>query len=181
MKAQKSRLTLVLLLLAFNTSILFSADTSHGDTRQRVEKEVRHELVMLPFYGIFDNLAFQIDGAKVTLLGQAINPTLKADAERQVKRIEGVESIENKIEVLPLSPNDDRIRLAVFRAIYEHTALTRYALRAVPTIHIVVKNGHVTLEGSVANQADKSISGIQANAVAGVFSVNNALRVDAER
>lgn len=145
--------------------------------RARLEREVRHELVMLPFYGVFDNLAFKIEGYKVTLLGQATRPTLKTDAEQVVKKIEGVESVDNQIEVLPLSPNDDRIRLAVYRAIYGRPGLDRYALRAIPTIHIIVKNGNLTLEGVVATEADRNIAGVQANGVSGVFAVKNNLRV----
>ena len=144
----------------------------------RVEREVRHELVTLPFYGVFDNLAFQVDGGTVTLLGQVSRPTLKTDAERVVKSIEGVERVINRIEVLPLSPYDDRIRLATYRAIYGNTALNRYALQAVPPIHIIVKNGNVTLEGVVANEGDKNIADIQARSVPGVFSVTNNLRVE---
>ncbi|HZS51423.1 MAG TPA: BON domain-containing protein [Bryobacterales bacterium] len=145
--------------------------------RQRLEREVRHELVMLPLYGVFDNLAFKVDGYKVDLMGQVTRPTLKADAERAVQSIEGVESVDNKIEVLPLSPNDDRIRLAMYRAIYGDSSLSRYALRAVPTIHIIVKNGNVTLEGAVSSEADKNLAGIRARGVSGVFSVTNNLRV----
>ena len=148
--------------------------------RERLEREVRHELVMLPFYGVFDNFAFKVDGYKVTLLGQVTRPTLKTDAERVVKGIEGVESVDNQIEVLPLSPNDDRIRLAVYRAIYRHTALNRYELRAVPPIHIIVRNGNVTLEGAVSGEMDKNIANIRAHSVSGVFSVTNNLRVDKE-
>ena len=144
----------------------------------RVEREVRHELVTQPFYGVFDNLAFQVDGGTVTLLGQVSRPTLKTDAERVVKSIEGVERVINRIEVLPLSPYDDRIRLATYRAIYGNTALNRYALLAVPPIHIIVKNGNVTLEGVVANEGDKNIADIQARSVPGVFSVTNNLRVE---
>jgi hyperosmotically inducible periplasmic protein len=144
----------------------------------RVEREVRHELVTLPFYGVFDNLAFQVDGGTVTLLGQVSRPTLKTDAERVVKSIEGVERVINRIEVLPLSPYDDRIRLATYRAIYGNTALNRYALQAIPPIHIIVKNGNVTLEGVVANEGDKNIADIQARSVPGVFSVTNNLRVE---
>jgi hyperosmotically inducible protein len=144
----------------------------------RVEREVRHELVTLPFYGVFDNLAFQVDGGTVTLLGQVSRPTLRTDAERVVKSIEGVERVINRIEVLPLSPYDDRIRLATYRAIYGNTALNRYALQAVPPIHIIVKNGNVTLEGVVANEGDKNIADIQARSVPGVFSVTNNLRVE---
>jgi hyperosmotically inducible protein len=141
-------------------------------------REIRHELVMLPYYGVFDNLAFRIDGNTVTLLGQVTRPTLKTAAERVVKNIEGVERVVNQIEVLPVSPNDDRIRLAVYRAIFGHPALQRYGIQAVPPIHIIVKNGHVTLEGVVATEADKNIAGIQANGVPGVFSVTNNLRVE---
>ncbi len=144
----------------------------------RLAREVRHELVMLPYYGVFDNLAFKVEGYKVTLLGQVTRPTLKSDAERVVKRIEGVESVDNQIEVLPVSPNDDRIRLAVYRAIYSQSALQRYGLQAVPPIHIIVKNGNVTLVGVVASESDKNIAGIRANGVPGVFKVDNQLTVE---
>lgn len=147
----------------------------------RLEREVRHELLMLPSYGVFDNLAFKIEGYRVTLLGQVTRPTLKDAAARAVKSIEGVESVDNRIEVLPLSPNDDRIRLAVYRAIYGHDALSRYALRAVPPIHIIVKNGNVTLEGVVATESDRNIAFLVANQVSGVFSVTNNLRVETEQ
>jgi len=146
--------------------------------QQRLQKEVRHELVMLPLYDVFDNLAYKVDGGTVTLFGQVSRPTLKTDAERAVKGIEGVERVENRIEVLPLSPNDDRIRRAVYRAIYGTEGLDRYAMRAVPTIHIIVKNGNVTLEGAVATQGDKNLANIKANGVSGVFSVTNNLQVD---
>lgn len=142
---------------------------------QRIIKEVRTELVMMPFYGVFDNLSFRIEGGSVTLMGQVTRPTLKSEAENRVKRIEGVERVVNNIEVLPLSPNDDRIRLAVFRAIFGHPTLQQYTLRAVPPIHIIVKNGNVTLEGVVARQMEKNIAGIQANQVPGVFAVKNNL------
>src|SRR5512147_1252863 len=128
---------------------------------------------MLPYYGIFDNLAFKVEGYKVTLMGEVTRPTLKSEAEAVVKKIEGVESVVNKIEVLPLSPNDDRIRLAVYRAVYGHASLSRYALQSVPPIHIIVRNGNVSLEGVVATDADKNIAGIQAKGVSGVFSVSN--------
>jgi hyperosmotically inducible protein len=145
-----------------------------------IQKEVRHELVMLPYYNVFDNLAFRVEGdGSVTLLGQVTNPTLKSDAANVVKRIEGVTNVNNQIEVLPLSPNDDQIRRAVYRAIYGNPALsTRYGFQAVPSIHIIVKNGNVTLEGVVANEADKNLANIQANGVPGVFSVTNNLRVE---
>lgn len=146
--------------------------------RAGMVQEIRHELVMLPWYGVFDNLAYRVDGGRVTLLGQVTRPTLKSSAERVVRDIEGVEQVINQIEVLPLSPNDDRIRLATYRAIYGHSALNRYALQAIPPIHILVKNGNVTLEGVVANESDKNIANIQANGVSGVFSVTNNLRVE---
>jgi len=148
---------------------------------ERIIKEVHHELVMLPFYGVFDNLAYKVspDGT-VTLLGQVSRPTLKSDAENVVKRIEGVERVDNQIKVLPVSPNDDRIRRAVYRAIYGNEVLSQYALRAVPPIHIIVENGNVTLEGVVARQMDKQIAEMQAKSVPGVFSVTDNLRVEEE-
>ena len=156
------------------------ATAPSGDrSQQRLMKEVRHELVMLPYYGVFDNLAYKVDGNTVTLMGQVTRPTLKSDAERVVKDIEGVEHVTNNIEVLPLSPNDDRIRLAVYRAIYGDTSLNRYGLQAVPPIHIIVRDGKVTLEGVVANAADKNVANIRANGVPGVFGVTNNLRVEA--
>ena len=147
----------------------------------RIIKEVHHELVMLPFYGVFDNLAYKVspDGT-VTLLGQVSRPTLKSDAENVVKRIEGVERVDNQIKVLPVSPNDDRIRRVVYRAIYGNEVLSQYALRAVPPIHIIVENGNGTLEGVVARQMDKQIAEMQAKSVPGVFSVTNNLKVEEE-
>ena len=116
----------------------------------------------------------------VTLLGEVSRPTLKSDAENVVKRIEGVERVDNQIKVLPTSPNDDRIRRAVYRAIYGNEVLSQYALRAVPPIHIIVENGNVTLEGVVARQMDKQIAEMQAKSVPGVFSVNDNLKVEEE-
>jgi hyperosmotically inducible periplasmic protein len=145
----------------------------------RIVKEAHHELVMLPFYGVFDNLLYKVspDGT-LTLLGEVSRPTLKSDAERAVREIEGVERVDNQIKVLPVSPNDDRIRRATYRKIYGHDVLSQYQLRAVPPIHIVVDNGHVTLEGVVARQMEKQVAGMQANSVSGVFSVVNNLRVE---
>jgi len=170
------RITLVLVLAFGLASIALAQEIARS--QERLEKEVRHELVMLPYYGVFDNLAFKVDGSKVTLLGEVTRPTLKTDAEGVVKHIEGVENVDNQIEVLPLSPNDDRIRLAVYRAVYRQAGLDRYALQAVPPIHIIVKNGNVRLEGVVATEADKNLAGIRAKGVSGVFSVNNSLRVE---
>ncbi len=148
----------------------------------RIIKEVHHELVMLPYYGVFDNLAYKVDAdGTVTLLGQVSpvrGPVLKSDAERAVKRIEGVEKVVNNLEVLPLSPNDDQIRRTAYRAIDGNSVLSQYQLRAVPPIHIIVKNGNITLEGAVARQMDKNVAGIQANGVSGAFSVTNNLIVE---
>jgi hyperosmotically inducible protein len=149
-----------------------------GETR--LVREVRHQLVTLPYYGVFDDLSFHVDqDGTVTLMGAVTRPTLKSDAENVVKHIEGVTKVVNQIEVLPPSPDDDRIRMAEYRAIYGDPALaTRYGYRAIPPIHIIVKNGHVTLEGVVANQGDKDLINARANSVPGVFSVTNNLRVE---
>ncbi len=145
----------------------------------RIIREVHHQLVLLPFYSVFDNLAYKVtpDGT-VSLLGQVVNPTLKSDAENSVKHIEGVTRVDNQIEALPVSPNDDRIRRDVYRAIYGNEALSPYSLRAVPPIHIIVKNGHVTLTGVVARQMDKQLAEMQTKSVSGVFSVNDDLQVE---
>ncbi len=146
--------------------------------QSHIAREVRHELVMLPYYGVFDNLAFSVNGSTVTLLGEVTRPTLKSDAENAVKHIEGVTNVVNNIKVLPLSSMDDRIRMAEYRAIYSQPGLDRYALQAVPPIHIIVDNGHVTLVGVVASQSDKQMAGVRANGVSGVFSVDNQLAVE---
>jgi len=153
-----------------------------GNTDEnRIAKEVRHQLVMLPYYGIFDDLAFRVNGGEVTLLGSVTRPTLKSDAENVTKRVEGVTKVDNQIKVLPLSSMDDRIRRAEYRAIYGDPALsTRYGFRALPSIHIIVENGHVTLEGIVSNEGDKNLVGIRANGVSGVFSVTNNLIVESK-
>ena len=147
-------------------------------SEDRITHEVRHELVMLPYYGVFDNLAYRVDGGTVTLLGQVTRPTLKSDAGSVVKQIEGVDRVDNQIQVLPLSSMDDHSRLAVYRAIYGHPGLDRYALQAVPPIHIIVDSGKVNLEGVVSTQADKDMANIRASGVSGIFSVVNNLRVE---
>jgi len=144
---------------------------------EKLYKEVRHQLVMLPWYSVFDNLAYQVDGDKVTLSGQVTRPVLKSDAEAAVKNIEGVASVVNNIEVLPPSPMDDQLRRALYRAIYGDPGLSRYSIQAVPSIHIIVKNGNVTLEGVVDNETDKNLAGLRANQVPNVFSVKNNLVV----
>jgi hyperosmotically inducible protein len=175
----------VMACLLFPVS-LFAQGSAQGSSAQlnqreleRITKEVRHELVLLPYYGVFDNLAYKVspDGT-VTLLGQVANPTLKSDAQNVVKKIEGVERVDNQIEVLSASPMDDQIRHAAFRAIYGSPQLTKYSWKSVQSIHIIVNNGHITLEGTVDNQADKDVAGLRANSVPNVFSVTNNLRVD---
>lgn len=174
----KCAATLTLLLAGYLTSPGFCAET-RSKTVQRLERQIRHELVMLPYYDVFDNLAFRVDdNGAVTLLGSVARPTLKSAAENVVKEIEGVTKVDNQIQVLPLSPNDDRIRRAVFRAIYGQQGLDRYGFQAVPSIHIIVNNGNVTLEGVVNSEADRNLAGIQANGVSGVFSVKNNLRLE---
>jgi hyperosmotically inducible periplasmic protein len=144
---------------------------------QRIQKEVRHELLMLPYFGVFDNIAYKVDGYNVTLLGQVTRPSLKSDAERAVKGIEGVEKVDNQIEVLPPSSMDDQLRRRLYRAIYGFPSLQRYSLGVQQPIRIIVKSGRVTLEGVVDNEADKNAAGIRANGVSGIFSVTNNLQV----
>ena len=145
--------------------------------REKLSKEVRHQLVMLPWYSVFDNLAYKVEGDKVTLYGQVTRPSLKSDAESAVKSIEGVASVVNNIEILPPSPMDDQLRRAIYRAIYGDAALSRYSIQAVPSIHIIVKGGNVTLEGVVDNETDKNLANLRANGVPNVFSVKNNLVV----
>jgi hyperosmotically inducible protein len=175
MKRNLKKIVLALAVLTISTSTLVQAAT----TSRTLPEAVRHELVMLPYYNVFDHLAYKIDGDTVTLYGQVTRPTLKTDAERVVRSIEGVEAVKNEIEVLPLSSFDDRVRLAVYRTLYSQPSLSRYSWGAVPAIHIIVKNGNVTLTGVVANEGDRNIANIMANSVSGVFSVTNNLVVAA--
>ncbi len=140
--------------------------------------KVRHELIMLPFYGVFDNLAFSLQGRRVILLGQVTRPVLKSSAEKVARGVPGVEEVVNRIEVLPLSPNDDRLRIALYRNIFGQASLGRYTLGANPPVRIIVKNGNVTLAGVVMNEMDRNLAGLFANQVAGVFSVTNQLQVE---
>jgi hyperosmotically inducible periplasmic protein len=183
------RLPISLLLLSFSLplfSIAADKNKQHHDAfvpgdadENRIAQEVRHQLVTLPYYGIFDDLAFRVEGSTVTLMGSVVRPTLKSDAGNVTKRVEGVTQVNNEIKVLPLSPMDDQIRMAEYRAIYGDAALsTRYGYRALPSIHIIVENGHVTLEGVVANQGDKNLINVRANGVPNVFSVTNNLIVE---
>jgi osmotically-inducible protein OsmY len=154
-----------------------AAQRDEAKYRERLIKEVRHELRLLPYYTVFDNLAFKVERDKVILEGQVVLPTLKSDAEAAVKSIEGVASVVNNIQVLPVSPMDDQVRRAVYRAIYGDTALSRYGFQAVPSIHIIVNNGSVTLEGVVDSESDKNLANLRANGVPNVFSVKNNLVV----
>jgi hyperosmotically inducible protein len=176
--------SLLLILGCTGSSFAGSRDKTQAPTPDSANyeawltRQVRHELVMLPFYSVFDNLQYQVEGGKVTLLGQVSRPVLRGDAEAAVKHIEGVEAVDNQIEVLPTSFGDDRIRRAEYRAIYSFPTLQMYSVRSVPPIHIIVNSGHVTLEGAVAREADKDAAGIRANTIPDVFSVVNNLRVD---
>lgn len=176
-----STLVLALLpigLLAQNSNSRANAPMSSSEMA-RVTREVHHQLVLLPWYGVFDDLAYKVDpNGTVTLLGEVRQPTLKKDAENAIKKIEGVENVDNQIKILPTSTLDDQIRLRTFHAIYGNSNLSRYAVLAVPTIHIIVENGHVTLVGVVDSQSDKQIAGMQAKSVPNVFSVNNNLRIE---
>lgn len=140
--------------------------------------KIRKKLVTLPFYGIFDNLAYEIEGSTVTLYGQVVRASTRKDAERRIAKIEGVEQVINRIQVLPVSGFDDSIRVRTFRAIFRTAGLFRYAQGANPAIHIIVNRGHVTLEGVVANRMDSQLANMAANQVSGVFSVTNNLRIE---
>ena len=188
------RIALELSLLALSAAAIAAAETGASipdpapgpatppaatQAKDSLQEKVRHELALLPYYGVFDELNFNIDGSgTVTLSGFVTRPTLKADAAAVVKRVNGVSRVENQIVVLPLSPMDDRIRLATWRAIYGYVGFDRYALQPVGPIHIIVSNGNVTLAGRVANKADRNIANIRANGVQGVFKVTNELEVD---
>jgi hyperosmotically inducible protein len=143
-----------------------------------LEKKIRKELVTLPYYNVFDNLAFKVDGGTVTLYGKVVRPSTRSDAEHRVARLAGVSRVVNKIEVLPLSSFDDSLRWRTYRAVFSTGGLWRYAMGANPSIHIIVDRGHVTLEGEVANQADAQLAYMAARSVPGSFSVTNNLRVE---
>jgi hyperosmotically inducible protein len=179
MKAIKNRIIGVIAIVAIAAVAAIAApgaSNESGGGDQQVAQKVRHELVTLPYYGVFDNLAYEIDGNTVTLYGQVVRGVTRSDAGHRVAKISGVERVVNNIEVLPLSSFDDQIRVRTYRTIFNMGGLYRYAMGANPSIHIVVKGGHVTLEGVVANQADANLANIAARSVPGVFSVTNNLR-----
>lgn len=171
-------------IVAYPAVSAFAQNDQRGQpttrSEDRITKEVRHRILMLPYFGVFDYLAYKVDGSTVTLLGQVVRPVTRSDAENSVKRIEGVERVDDQIEVLPPSPMDDGLRRRLYRAIYRYPALQKYSLGVQKPIRIIVKNGHVTLEGVVDSDGDKNLAGIRANAVSGSFSVTNNLQVGKE-
>src|SRR5579864_7421825 len=173
----RSHVVILALLTLATLCVAQGQNEPSAKAEERIVREVRHELLMLPYFGVFDNIAYKVDGYNVTLLGQVVRPSLKSDAENAVKHIEGVEKIDNQIEVLPPSPMDDRLRLSLYRAIYGFPSLEKYALGVQKPIRIVVRNGHVTLEGVVDNDFDKNAAGLRANSVPGIFSVTNNLQI----
>ncbi len=174
MKAKTLILCVGMLLAAFTAQ---SAMASEKGTA-RIEKQVAHELNMLPYGSVFDYVKFTVDeNGTVTLTGDVTQPYMKDDMTRAVKRVEGVERVDNQINVLPVSPYDARLRFQLYRSTYGYPTMQRYALGTEGPIRIIVENGHVTLLGVVDNQADKIIAGMQANSVPGIFSVDNQLQV----
>ena len=180
---RKTFLALIIVLATtISTAVAHAAVPQSQNDRNakitaNIQREVGHELRMLPNFTVFDDLRYSVEGEHVTLLGAVTNPTLKDEAENVVKKIEGVTGVTNNIRVLPLSPNDDRIRRDVFRVIYGDASLSEYGFSNQPTIHIIVENGNVFLEGAVHNEGDKDRAGIKAKGVPGVFSVKNDLEI----
>jgi hyperosmotically inducible protein len=157
-----------------------TASKEPGLSQEQIAKKVRHELVTLPYYGVWDNLAYKVEGDTVTLYGQVVRPTTRKDAERRVSRINGIERVVNNIEVLPLSSFDDSVRVRTFRALVRAGGLYRYMMGANPSIHIIVNRGHLSLEGVVSGRGDAQLAYITARGVAGAFSVTNNLRVEGQ-
>jgi osmotically-inducible protein OsmY len=165
--------------MVLGLGVLAASSLVFGKTGVRtLEESVRHELVMLPYFNVFDDISFRVDQGTVTLFGSVHDPVVKRDAESAIKRLEGVSQVSDQIEVQPLSSFDNRVRLQTYFAIYGYGPLQRYGLGTQPPIRILVNNGHVTLAGVVANQGDKNLAFIRANGVPGVFSVTNDLRIE---
>jgi hyperosmotically inducible protein len=181
MNGMKKFFGMTVMALTLALAAMPAMANTNGEITDKTAKKIRKELVTLPFFSVFDNMAFKMEDGAVTLYGQVTRPSLRRDAQRVVERVEGVDQVINKIEVLPLSNFDDRIRGAVFRAIYRQPGLNRYALQAVPPIHIIVKNGNVTLEGVVAGKTDSTLANIAANGVSNVFSVTNNLQIEGRK
>lgn len=168
------------LLLALGASLMFGAPTTGSagvPASGALQERVRHELAVLPYYNVFDNLSFRVENGTVSLFGQVTQPVVSNDAERAVKHLEGVSAVKNEIEVLPLSDFDNQIRWRTYFAIYGFGPLERYSLGTQPAIRIIVKDGHVTLLGNVLSEADRNMVNVRANGVPGVFSVTNELKV----
>jgi len=180
MKTLRNLLVLAVAILGFTFSDV-QAQSFSGNGKNSVERQVYKQIIKLPYYGVFDNIAYRVDGDTVTLYGKVLQPTTRKSAERVVERIEGVETVVNNIEVLPLSPFDDSIRRRTLRTLSNNGgSLYRYFLGASPSVKIIVDRGNVTLEGYVANRGDYNLMNILANGVPGVFSVKNNLIVEKE-
>jgi hyperosmotically inducible periplasmic protein len=185
MKGIVNRVAALFAAVVLAASVVAAAPVEQVGQRtayEQLAKKVRKELVTLPWYGVFDNLAYEIDGSTVTLSGQVVQPSTRKDAERRVKKLAGVERVVNNIEVLPLSSFDDSIRVGAYRALFGwNSPLFRYGRGTNPSIHIVVERGHLTLEGVVANEGDRRLANMLVNSIPGVFSVTNNLRAESER
>lgn len=171
-----------LLVLMLGTAAGYSAYATGAPQTSKIIKEVRHELATLPYYGVFDWLEYEVSpDSTVVLRGQVVRPTTKSDAEARVKDIEGVSRVVNEIEVLSVSPNDERLRVALYRAIYgSNSPLFRYGHQSVPPIHIIVKRGRATLKGIVDSKGDANLAYVKARGVPGLFDVKNELVVAGE-
>jgi hyperosmotically inducible protein len=177
MRTIKGKFIALVAAVAVAASAAVAAPAENAKDGLYLMNKIRKELVTIPYYGVFDNLAYKIDGSTVTLYGQVVRPSTRSSAEKRVKKIEGVERVINNIEVLPLSTFDDSIRARAYRSIFRSGSLYRYAMGANPSIHIIVNRGHVTLEGVVSSKLDSQLAYFAANSVPGVFSVKNNLRV----
>jgi hyperosmotically inducible periplasmic protein len=183
MNTLKNKLIALVALVAITASAALGAprvDSEQGLSQGQLEKKVRHELVTLPYYGIWDNLAYKVEGNSVTLYGQVRQPSTRSDAERRVAKIKGIERVVNNIEVLPLSSFDDTVRVRTYRALVRAGGLYRYMMGANPSIHIIVNHGQVSLEGVVSNKGDSQLAYITARGVPGAFSVVNNLQVEGQ-
>ncbi len=185
MKAILNRVAAAFAAVVLAASVVVAAPNEQAGGRatyEKLAKQVRKELVTLPWYGVFDNLAYAIDGSTVTLSGQVVQPSTRKDAERRVRKLAGVERVVNNIEVLPLSPFDDRVRVSAYRTLFGwQSPLFRYGRGTNPSIHIIVERGHLTLEGVVSREGDRHLANALANSIPGVFSVTNNLRAESER
>jgi hyperosmotically inducible protein len=176
---QLASASLTISLLCLVAYSLAQTEQDVKANRERLAREVREELVLLPNYTLFDSLEFQITGADtVVLSGQVTRPILKSEAENAVRKLERTGKVVNNIEVLPVSPQDDRIRAAAYQAIFSKPGLDRYWQMAIPSIHIIVKNGKITLVGNVESQQDKNQAGLAAQGIPGTFGVTNNLKVN---